>query len=79
MVLATFVYYVEFNEENSVRQLDTIQKTQNLPDDIFKEINWENIKLFYQFKIAIDKCFKPDIDKHSYTSNNCSKEKIFSY
>ncbi|WP_300857714.1 hypothetical protein [uncultured Clostridium sp.] len=24
IVLATFVYYVEFNEENSVRQLDTI-------------------------------------------------------
>lgn len=39
----------------------------------------KNIKLFYQFKIAIDKCFKPGIDKHSYKSNNCGKEKIFSY
>lgn len=37
------------------------------------------IKLFYQFKIAIDRCFKIRVDKHSYKKANCKKEKIFSY
>ena len=36
-------------------------------------------KLFYQFYKAIERCFKPGVDKHSYKKSKATKVKIFSY